>query len=354
MKSQLKIRGRKTSPHRTLRVLPIAILLSAIFIVSYRHLSAAEGSVVAVQEALKNQQFYFGEVSGVLDEPTRAALRRFQIRHGLPATAELDNDTMQKLQSRRETGGRPPQVQHQESQVPASTVAKDREFLQRLETATDQIPPPAPASSPSALPPSAVPVPVARHSEPPIPSPPFARAKLSAPSPQTPTAKLVPPTVARSEQIAPPGSPPVVLFSAKSRSPKPKPEAQENESVEKPQWVATRNAVEAPRVRSSDSPQSREIPVRLNGPQQIDAGRVHISTTRSGPRDEDDEDDEDSLESHGTRVIRTTTTTTGRDGRTYVTEKRTTYTAPSPIVRRAEPLRSRPRESFFQRIFRDD
>ena len=63
---------------------------------------AAEMPISAVQETLKREQFFYGEPSGVLDEPTHAALRRFQIRYGLPVSGEIDKATLQALQSPRE------------------------------------------------------------------------------------------------------------------------------------------------------------------------------------------------------------------------------------------------------------
>ena len=64
-------------------------LHAVVLAISFHGLTAAEGPVSAVQNALKQQQFYFGETTGELDDGTRAALRRFQIRHGLPATGLL-------------------------------------------------------------------------------------------------------------------------------------------------------------------------------------------------------------------------------------------------------------------------
>jgi peptidoglycan hydrolase-like protein with peptidoglycan-binding domain len=74
-----------------------AILWGAVLVASIRLLYAEDSSVAGIQEALKTQSFYFGEVTGNLDEPTRAGLRRFQIRKGLPVTGEVDRSTVQAL-----------------------------------------------------------------------------------------------------------------------------------------------------------------------------------------------------------------------------------------------------------------
>lgn len=50
-----------------------------------------------VQRTLKDQGFYYGEISGQLDPDTTAAIRRFQIRNGLKVTGELDAETRRSL-----------------------------------------------------------------------------------------------------------------------------------------------------------------------------------------------------------------------------------------------------------------
>jgi peptidoglycan hydrolase-like protein with peptidoglycan-binding domain len=57
----------------------------------------AAGPVTTVQSALKGQHFYFGEITGTLDDETRAALRRYQIHRGLRVTGEPDTETLKKL-----------------------------------------------------------------------------------------------------------------------------------------------------------------------------------------------------------------------------------------------------------------
>jgi len=79
-------------------------------------LSAADENVRAVQNRLKEGGFYFGELNGVYDGDTSAAVSRYQIRNGLPITGQLNAETTKSLgvaaagppatRSDRETWGR--------------------------------------------------------------------------------------------------------------------------------------------------------------------------------------------------------------------------------------------------------
>jgi peptidoglycan hydrolase-like protein with peptidoglycan-binding domain len=50
-----------------------------------------------VQQRLRDQGFYYGEVDGRGGDETSAAIRRFQIRHGLTVTGQLNEETMHSL-----------------------------------------------------------------------------------------------------------------------------------------------------------------------------------------------------------------------------------------------------------------
>jgi peptidoglycan hydrolase-like protein with peptidoglycan-binding domain len=50
-----------------------------------------------VQQTLKDQGFYYGEVTGTMDADTTAAIRRYQIRNGLKITGELDVETQKSI-----------------------------------------------------------------------------------------------------------------------------------------------------------------------------------------------------------------------------------------------------------------
>ena len=57
----------------------------------------ADDSVRAVQTRLKTEGFYFGDVNGTYDSETAAAVSRYQIRHGLPISGQLDPETTKAL-----------------------------------------------------------------------------------------------------------------------------------------------------------------------------------------------------------------------------------------------------------------
>jgi peptidoglycan hydrolase-like protein with peptidoglycan-binding domain len=57
----------------------------------------ADPVVESVQQALKDEGFYYGEVTGTKDADTGAAIRRYQIRNGLQITGELNDETLKSL-----------------------------------------------------------------------------------------------------------------------------------------------------------------------------------------------------------------------------------------------------------------
>jgi peptidoglycan hydrolase-like protein with peptidoglycan-binding domain len=57
----------------------------------------ADQTTATIQQKLKDQGFYFGEITGQKDTETTAALRRYQIRNGLHITGEVDAETQRSL-----------------------------------------------------------------------------------------------------------------------------------------------------------------------------------------------------------------------------------------------------------------
>ena len=57
----------------------------------------ADSTTASVQQALKDQGFYYGEITGTKDADTTAAIRRYQIRNGLQITGELNAETRKSL-----------------------------------------------------------------------------------------------------------------------------------------------------------------------------------------------------------------------------------------------------------------
>src|SRR4030095_10352979 len=170
MKSHFQIRRSVADSHQARSVTRMALLQAAVLAISLHGLAAAEGPIYAVQDALKRVHFFVGERTGVLDQPTRTALKRFQTRHGLPETGEIDTATLQALQSSAEVGR--PVIESKspatkDSALSEDIVEKDREFLRKLntvETGREQnVPAPSAPSASSALPrpaPAADPAPV--------------------------------------------------------------------------------------------------------------------------------------------------------------------------------------------------
>src|SRR2546427_13286514 len=57
----------------------------------------ADQTVQSAQQALKDQGFYYGNVTGEKSAETTAAVRRYQIRNGLQVTGELNSETLRSL-----------------------------------------------------------------------------------------------------------------------------------------------------------------------------------------------------------------------------------------------------------------
>ena len=59
--------------------------------------ASADQVVQNVQQALKDQGFYYGEVTGEKDADTTAAIRGYQIRNGLQISGDLNDETLKSL-----------------------------------------------------------------------------------------------------------------------------------------------------------------------------------------------------------------------------------------------------------------
>lgn len=336
----------------------IAFLQTSLLALSLQALAAADGPITAVQDALKRQQFFVGEPNGVLDEPTRDALRRFQIRQGLPASGEIDTATLQALQGPPATTASVPPVEPRDISGPApskTVVKKDREFLEKLEKAeprSEQIPNPAPQAAPPApLAPSAPPAIVNETSQRPPPEP--AQPSEVVPQPPPPSTAEIPASAAVERKPRPqdpkPGHNTRRLETSSERSASPVaavPPARDTEEV-------------APRVtkpRKSATPANRRPPQSENVANAATTDREARPKAATAPPGAG-EVDPDPLAPHGVRIIRSTTTKKGPDGRTYVEEKTTTTSSGTvaPEIRRAEPVEP-PRKSrtFLDRLFKDN
>jgi len=70
-------------------------------------LTRADQLVESVQQALKDQGFYYGEVTGEMNKTLTAAIRRYQIRNGLQVNGELNSETLQSLGINSSVSARP-------------------------------------------------------------------------------------------------------------------------------------------------------------------------------------------------------------------------------------------------------
>src|SRR5881296_663132 len=72
----------------------IAHLLLAVCVAGFVR---ADQTIQSVQQTLKDQGFYYGNVSGDKSAETTAAIRRYQIRNGLKVTGEINPETLRSL-----------------------------------------------------------------------------------------------------------------------------------------------------------------------------------------------------------------------------------------------------------------
>jgi peptidoglycan hydrolase-like protein with peptidoglycan-binding domain len=114
------------------RTIATALLAGAL-----AQLALADSAVQQAQEELKAQGYYFGQIDGDKNADTIAAIRRFQIRNGLPVTGELDQETLRVLHA------------DSSSSTAATTPAPQPQNLESSENGTARI---APAPTPHDLP----------------------------------------------------------------------------------------------------------------------------------------------------------------------------------------------------------
>jgi peptidoglycan hydrolase-like protein with peptidoglycan-binding domain len=72
---------------------------AGILFAAFAQIAFADSSVQQAQETLKEQGFYYGQITGQKNADTTAAIRRFQIRNGLQVTGDLNEETLRALNS---------------------------------------------------------------------------------------------------------------------------------------------------------------------------------------------------------------------------------------------------------------
>lgn len=118
------------------------LLLSCALVFSLASARADE-QTRGVQAALKEKGFYYGQVDGQPGPETMMAVRRYQIRNGLPVTGNADEATLGSLR-----GGSAEPERPTISAVPPKLAESDRSFLQKTAPTRRADPPPTPAPPP--------------------------------------------------------------------------------------------------------------------------------------------------------------------------------------------------------------
>src|SRR5437667_309920 len=71
--------------------------IAALIFIGSLMLARADQMIENVQQALKDQVFYYGEITGQMSSDLTAAVRRYQIRSGLQVNGQLNSETLQSL-----------------------------------------------------------------------------------------------------------------------------------------------------------------------------------------------------------------------------------------------------------------
>ena len=107
----------------------------------------ADQTVQSVQQALKDQGFYYGNVTGDKSSETTAAVRRYQIRNGLQVTGEMNPETLHSLNvnsssaASSQSTSKPAVAQQNTNTVrPVETPRLDQNSVQQPPSAPDHQP----------------------------------------------------------------------------------------------------------------------------------------------------------------------------------------------------------------------
>jgi len=122
-------------------------LLCVVFTLCAASLIRADQTVQSVQQTLKDQGFYYGNVTGEKSSETTAAIRRYQIRNGLQVTGEINPETLQSLKSSSSSNVASPSEASSKPVVAQSNNARPAETPR-----VDQNPLPQPPSAPDRQP----------------------------------------------------------------------------------------------------------------------------------------------------------------------------------------------------------
>jgi peptidoglycan hydrolase-like protein with peptidoglycan-binding domain len=110
------------------------ITTAAVIFMGSIMLVRADQLVESVQQALKDEGFYYGEVNGDMNANLTAAIRRYQIRNGLQVTGELNDETLRSLGIKSSGLSRP--TTKDPSPTPAAGAVPSEPPLDEMETAS--------------------------------------------------------------------------------------------------------------------------------------------------------------------------------------------------------------------------
>jgi peptidoglycan hydrolase-like protein with peptidoglycan-binding domain len=110
------------------------IKVAALILIASMTLVRADQLIESVQQALKDQGFYYGEISGEMNANLTAAIRRYQIRNGLQVTGDLNGETLQSLGIK--SSGAPRQTTKSAPPPPAAAVTPSESPAEQTENAT--------------------------------------------------------------------------------------------------------------------------------------------------------------------------------------------------------------------------
>jgi peptidoglycan hydrolase-like protein with peptidoglycan-binding domain len=82
--------------------------IAALILIASVVLARADQMIERLQQALKNQGFYYGEITGEKNAELTAAIRRYQIRNGLQVNGELDTETVKSIETNSTTPAQQP------------------------------------------------------------------------------------------------------------------------------------------------------------------------------------------------------------------------------------------------------
>jgi peptidoglycan hydrolase-like protein with peptidoglycan-binding domain len=110
------------------------ITAAAVIFIGSMMLMQADQFVESVQQALKDEGFYYGEVNGDMNANLTAAIRRYQIRNGLPVSGELNDETLRSLGIK--SSGLSPGTTTAASPTPAARAVPSESPSDEAQTAT--------------------------------------------------------------------------------------------------------------------------------------------------------------------------------------------------------------------------